>query len=240
LGFPIFPLNWTDPKTGELAEGFRERGYLPEALVNFLAFLGWNPGTEQELFTMNQLIDAFEIERIGKAGARFDIQKAKWYNQQYLRAKSDKELADYLIEGLKKENINCTPDKAQAVVASLRERITFPQDLVELGRFFFVAPNAFDEKIASKKWNQEAILVANKLAETFGNHPGSCTAEEAATVVQSTTENLGIAQGKIMQALRLSLTGGASGPDLMVTMQILGSEEIVRRLQYALKTLGDK
>ena len=240
LGFPIFPLNWTDPKTSELAEGFRERGYLPEALVNFLAFLGWNPGTEQELFTMNQLIDAFEIERIGKAGARFDIQKAKWYNQQYLRAKSDEELADYLIEGLKKENINCTPDKAQAVAASLRERITFPQDLVELGRFFFVAPNTFDEKIASKKWNQEAILVANKLAETFSNHPGSCTAEEAATVVQSTTENLGIAQGKIMQALRLSLTGGASGPDLMVTMQILGNEEIVRRLQYALKTLGDK
>jgi len=239
MGFPIFPINWTDPNTNELAEGFRERGYLPEALINFLAFLGWNPGTTQELFTVEELINAFEIERIGKAGAKFDIQKAKWYNQQYLRAKADETLAQYLIDNLKTQNILTTMEKALTIVGALRERITFPSDLGELGKLFFVPPSAYDEKIASKKWNNEAVGVLSTLKDELKDMD-TLTQEAAAALLEQITARLGIQQGKIMQALRLALTGGASGPDLMVTMQILGPKEVAQRLENALTALGGK
>ena len=239
MGFPIFPLNWTDPKTGELAEGFRERGYLPDALINFLAFLGWNPGTTQELFSIEELIATFEIERIGKAGAKFDILKANWYNQQYLRAKSDEELAGYLIANLKDKNINCDSTKAIAIAKALRERITFPADLAEIGNLFFVAPKSFDEKIAAKKWNQEAVSVLSTLSIDLKSID-QLSALTATEVLQKITSNLGVPQGKIMQALRLALTGGASGPDLMITMEILGSKEVSARLDFAIKSLKEK
>ncbi|MFZ1805795.1 MAG: glutamate--tRNA ligase [Cyclobacteriaceae bacterium] len=239
MGFPIFPLNWADPKTNELAEGFKERGYLPDALINFLAFLGWNPGTEQELFTLEELASVFEIERIGKAGAKFDIQKANWFNQQYLRAKTDEELGQILIADLKTDGIDCETEKANAIAKALRERITFPKDIAELGKVFFIAPKSFDEKIASKKWNQEAIAVLTALKSAITNSE-TLTADTAATALENTTTQLGIPQGKIMQALRLALTGGASGPDLMVTMALLGGSEVSSRLSYALDTLGGK
>ncbi len=239
MGFPIFPINWTDPKTGELAQGFRERGYLPEALLNFLVFLGWNPGTNQELFSLNELISAFEIKRIGKAGAKFDIQKANWYNQQYLRAKSDKELASILISDLKTQNIDCDNEKAIAVANALRERITFPQDLAELGKFFFIAPTDFDEKIVAKKWNGDAVKVLSGFEkELMGKN--TLTGAAATEILHSVTSSLNIPSGKIMQALRLSLTGGASGPDLMVSIEILGAQEVQSRIAYALKILSGK
>lgn len=239
MGFPIFPLNWTDPKTNELAEGFKERGYLPDALINFLAFLGWNPGTTQELFSIDELIAVFEISRIGKAGAKFDIQKAKWFNQQYLRAKSDNELAAYLLESLESQDIHCEKDKAVSIAKALRERITFPGDLEELGRFFFIAPKTFDEKIVAKKWNKEAVAVLSALHQEVEGI-NELTVELATVTLEKVTNALNIAQGKIMQALRLSLTGGASGPDLMITMEILGAAEVAARLSYALKTLNGK
>lgn len=239
MGFPIFPLNWTDPHTGELAEGFRERGYLPEALINFLAFLGWNPGTEQELFTVEELIEAFEIERIGKAGAKFDIQKANWFNQQYLRSKTDEELGQLLITDLKSQGIDCENEKAYAIANALRERITFPSDIASLGKIFFFAPKSFDEKIASKKWNNESIAVITALKDEI-NKTNELTVDTATTALVDVTNRLGIAQGKIMQALRMALTGGASGPDLMVTMALLGASEVTSRLTYALNTLEEK
>ncbi len=237
LGFPIFPLNWVDPNTHELAKGFKERGYLPDALTNFLAFLGWNPGTTQELFSMEELIQAFKIERIGKAGAKFDIQKAKWFNQQYLRAKSDDELAQYLLASLRKENIECLPAKALAIAAAMRDRITFPNDMFEFSRFIFEAPRSFDEKISSKKWNTEAVRVLGKLADELSLAGETINSERASSILENITANLGIPQGKIMQALRLALTGGGSGPDLMITMEILGAGEVVSRLQFALASL---
>lgn len=240
LGFPIFPLNWTDPKTGELAEGFKERGYLPEALLNFLVFLGWNPGTTQELFSLDELIKEFEIERIGKAGAKFDIQKAKWFNQQYLRAKPDEYLVQVLIDGLKTKGIDCTREKASMVASALRDRITFPQDLTELGLLFFVAPTSFDEKIAQKKWNSEAIKVVDHLHNQLQTFQGQFDASSASALLEKATTELAIAQGKIMQALRLALTGGGAGPDLMLTMEILGPREAAARLSFALRTLGSK
>lgn len=236
MGFPIFPLNWTDPKTKELAKGFRESGYLPEALINFLAFLGWNPGTEQEIFSMEQLTEVFTLERIGKAGAKFDIQKAQWFNQQYLRSKSNTELAKQLLNSLKKENISCSEQKAEKVCQAMRERITYPQDIFEHGRFFFTAPILFDESVISKKWNEEAVKVLSAYRDEVKKIEAP-SAEIAKTTLDSVAGNLGIGTGKVLQALRVALTGQGSGPDLMLTIEILGSEETVSRLDYALQNI---
>lgn len=236
MGFPIFPLNWTDPKTNELAKGFRESGYLPDAMINFLAFLGWNPGTEQELFSMEELVQAFSIERIGKAGARFDIHKAQWFNQQYLKAKTDEELTSYLLDSLAKENIACTKEKALKICAVMKERVTFTQDFWLQGKFFFEAPTSYDAQVIAKKWNDEAIKVLTSYSKEIASST-TLTAELAKSTLERVTASLGIGTGKILQALRVSVTGGASGPDLMMTMEILGKEEVVKRLEHALNTI---
>lgn len=239
MGFPIFPLDWTDPVKNEKATGFREAGYLPEALVNFLAFLGWNPGTTQEIFSMEELINTFSVERIGKAGTKFDIHKAQWFNQQYLRAKSNEELAGYLLDSLKVENIDCPQDKALKVVAIMKERATFPKDFWEQGKFLFVAPATFDESIASKKWNDESARVIASYQEAVATLT-SFDANIAKYTLEEVTKSLGISIGKILQALRLSITGAGIGPDLMMIMEIIGKDEVVRRLAYALQTLKVK
>lgn len=236
MGFPIFPLTWTDPETKEIAKGFRETGYLPEALINFLAFLGWNPGTTQEIFSMDELIKAFSIERIGKAGAKFDIHKAQWFNQQYLRAKSDEELATFLMRALQQENISCTQEKAVKICSIMKERITFPKDLWEQGKFFFIAPTSYDESVTSKKWNDEVVKVLTSYKDALGNL-SVVDAVTAKTTLENVASQLGIGTGKIMQAFRVSITGAGSGPDLMVTLEILGKEEIIQRIVHALQTL---
>jgi glutamyl-tRNA synthetase len=239
MGFPIFPLNWVDPVKNEKATGFREAGYLPEALVNFLAFLGWNPGTTQEIFSMEELVAAFSVERIGKAGTKFDIHKAKWFNQQYLRAKSNEELAYYLLDSLKAENIICPQEKALKVISIMKERATFPKDFWEQGTFLFVAPTTFDESVTAKKWNDESArgLASYQQAVTA---LASFDATIAKSTLEEVTASLGISIGKILQPLRLSITGAGTGPDLMMIMEIIGKDEVVRRLDYALKTIRVK
>lgn len=225
--------------TNEKAPGFRESGYLPEALINFLAFLGWNPGTTQELFSMEDLIKSFSVERIGKAGTKFDIHKAQWFNQQYLRAKNDDQLADYLLESLSKENITCSREKAIKVVGVMRERATFPKDFWEQGKFLFFPPTAFDETTANKKWNDDAVKVISAFRDAVANLE-SFDATIAKATLELVTVNLGIGTGKILQALRLSLTGAGGGPDLMMIMEIIGKDEVLRRIDYALNTLKVK
>jgi glutamyl-tRNA synthetase len=239
MGFPIFPLNWADPKTGEQAMGFREAGYLPDALINFLAFLGWNPGTEQELFSMDELINAFSIERIGKAGAKFDISKAQWFNQQYLRAKPDDTLADFLLQSLEKETISGSSEKAIKIVKIMRERVTFPQDFWEQGKYFFIAPTSFDEAIVAKKWNEDVVKVLTALKEEL-KQLSSLTSEQAKAALEKVTKELNIGTGKIMQALRLAITGVGGGPDLMMIMEILGNDEVVSRIDYSLNNIQTK
>jgi glutamyl-tRNA synthetase len=239
LGFPIFPLTWKDPETSEVATGYKEAGYLPDALLNFLAFLGWNPGTTQELFSLQQLIEAFSIERINKAGAKFDIHKAQWFNQQYLRAKSDDELAQFLLDSLAKEGINCSDDKALKIAAVMKERVTFPKDFWEHGKFFFFAPTTFDEGVIAKKWNDETV----KVLSAFSAEVKQLNSTDAGTVkaaLEKVTASLNIGTGKILQALRVVITGVAGGPDLMMIMEIIGKQEIAQRLDYALKTLKVK
>lgn len=236
MGFPIFPLTWKDPATGEIAKGFKETGYLPEALINFLAFLGWNPGTEQEIFSMEDLINAFSLERINKAGAKFDIQKAQWFNQQYLKATSNEILADQLI---RESGQSISRDNAVKIVSIMKERVTFPREIWEQGKFFFTAPMGYDEAVISKKWNDEAVTVITAYKNALTKEP-AIDSTSAKSVLESAAASVNIGVGKIMQALRVAVTGNGSGPDLMMTMEILGKEELIKRLEHALNTIKVK
>jgi glutamyl-tRNA synthetase len=239
LGFPIFPLTWKDPETGEIAKGYRESGYLPDALLNFLAFLGWNPGTTQEIFSLEELIAAFSIERIGKAGAKFDIHKAQWFNQQYLRQKSDEELAQFLLKSLSDAKVSCSQETVLKIASVMRDRVIFPQDFWEHGKFFFFSPEKFDESVALKKWNDEGVKVLTAYKDAVAALP-AIDASNAKSTLEAVTASLGIGTGKILQALRLSITGQGGGPDLMMIMEIIGKEEVVKRIDFALKTLKVK
>lgn len=234
MGFPIFPLNWNDPQTGELSIGYKEAGYLPDALINFLAFLGWNPGTEQEIFSMPELIEAFTIERIGKAGAKFDIHKAQWYNHQYLKAKSNEELAEFLINDLKQAGVECANEKVLKVCQAMKERITFPSDIWNHGQFFFKAPEKYDEQVVAKKWNPDVVRVLSAFKNELSKL-SSISAEESKTLLDQVAAMLNIVTGKILQALRVVITGGGSGPDLMLTIEIIGPQEAAQRISRAIQ-----
>ena len=236
-GFPVFPMNWTDPNTGEKAMGFREQGYLPNAFLNFLAFLGWNPGDHREMFSLEELIEAFSIERIGKSGTKFDINKAKWYNEQYLRAKSDEELAAYLLADLEKEGISLDLAKGAQIAHIMKERATFPTDLWKEGKFMIHAPTDFDEAVASKKWNNEAVTVLGAYKEKLKLYSGEFNAESAKSILEEAAESNGIKLGKVMQAVRLAVTGVGAGPDLMAVFSIIGKEELIKRISYSLDKL---
>ena len=235
-GFPIFPLQWKDPNTGEFVAGFRETGYLPEAMVNFLAFLGWNPGTEQEIFSIKELTEAFSIERIGKSGTKFDINKAKWYNQYYIRQKSNADLSKYLLDEVNKRNINCTQEKAERIVGIMKERVTFPKEFFTDSSFFFLAPTTYDPKVVQSKWNEEAVDVIKtfegklKTLEPF-------TAEKITSSLQEVLDSKGIKIGKVLQSIRLVITGLGSGPDLMQIIEEIGKEETIQRMENALNSL---
>jgi len=236
-GFPIFPLNWLDPNSGEQVAGFRESGYLPDAFLNFLSFLGWNPGDHREIFSLEELVEAFSIERIGKSGTKFDINKAKWFNEQYLRNKSNEALAEYLIQDVKAEGLEIELSKAVKIVEIMKERATFPKDLWQEGKFMLVAPLSFDEDVASKKWNQEAFDVLSAYKETLSSHAEDLTPELAKQLLEAAAESKEIKLGKVMQAVRLAVTGVGAGPDLMAVFAILGKEELVKRISFALETL---
>lgn len=234
LGFPIFPLNWTDPLTQESSRGFKEEGYLPDAFINFLSLLGWNPGGEKELFSMEELIELFSLEKINKSGAKFDIQKAKWFNEQYLKTRSNEELAEQfnvLLDAPIEKN------KAISIVDALKERVTFVKDMAEAGRFFFEAPEIYDEKTVRKKWNQLAVDkllgFANRLEDKTQIHK-----EEARELLMSYLSEDETPLGRVMPALRLALTGEAGGPDLMAIIEILGPKEVITRIQRAAQIIA--
>lgn len=231
--FPVFPLEWTDPESGDVARGFREDGYLPEAMVNFLAFLGWNPGTEQELFMMDELIEAFSIDKVNSSGARFDIQKAQWYNQQYLRAKSDEELVEMVKTGVETE---ITDEFAASLVKLLKDRVTFPKEFTTEAPYLFEAPVVYEEAIAAKKWNDLAKTAMPIIIDSLqGLDEFSSTTIHDAIFGKLTEAE--IKPGKVMQALRLAVTGYGRGADLMMTLEILGKTEVIARIEKALEVL---
>ena len=243
LGFPVFALEWrgTDAETGEptLSRGYREDGYLPEALINFLAFLGWNPGTSQEIFSMPELIEAFSIDRVSKSPAKFDQAKAKWFNEHYLRAKSDAELAPYLLAALEEHGLECSEAKAEQIVGVMKERVSFPQDFWQEAKYFFEAPTSYDEQVIAKKWNPQvsAALAAYAEALPASSEP-SANGEVLKAIFNQTMEAQNMKPGQALQALRVTVTGAAAGPDLFETLAILGTGEVAQRLRVAVEKLG--
>ena len=233
-GFPIFPIAWQDPDTGTYLPGFRERGYLPEALLNFLALLGWSPaGGGKELFSREELIQAFSIERVHKAGVKFDIQKAAWFNQQYLRAKPEAERIKYLTAALDQHHIAYTPQQAKQVCQLLQERAVFPQDFWEQGKYFFQAPEAYDMDILKGKWNKQvhevlhAWIAVLQATEVFQAH-------EIKAALAKLLEARQMKHKQIMPVVRIALTGIGVGPDLMQTMEVMGKAETIQRLTQGL------
>lgn len=239
LGFAVFPLEWKDPKTGEISRGYREDGYLPDAFINFLSLLGWSSGDEQEIYTLGELVEAFSIEKVSKSGAKFDIEKARWFNQQYLKSKSDEVLGKMLLEQLSAEGIESTPEKAEKVASQMKERVTYPYQLWSDAKYFYVAPSEYDEKTTRKKWTQEAVSILEGFKAEVLN-----VVEFNATNAKQTLEQVLEAQdakiGKVMPALRLALTGVGGGPDLMMLMEILGANEVSNRIEKAISVLPVK
>jgi glutamyl-tRNA synthetase len=227
-GFPVFPMEWTDPQTGVVSKGFKQEGYLPEATLNFLAFLGWNPGTEQELFSLTELVDAFSLERINKAGAKFDVNKAKWFNEQYLKQQAPDALAQQYLSHLPVE-------KALAFVHLFLDRITFPQELTSLVAAFIEKPTRYDEAVIQSKWNAEAEKGLNILKEALPL-VSSWEADSIKQAIHDSLETGGIKMGKVMQLLRVALSGNGAGPDLMISMQLWGKDQVLDRLSTALHT----
>lgn len=232
--FPVFPLKWTDPFTGDQARGFREDGYFPEALVNFLAFLGWNPGTEQEIFSMSELVESFSLDKIHKAGARFMVDKAKWFNQHYLKQKSEEELA-----ALIQLPASASPAIAPKLVQLMKDRVTFPQEIVSEVPFIFEAPANYDEEIVKTKWNDDARKALGAIKTAIeGMNTEDFVAQNIHDTIFPALEAAGLKPGKVMQAFRLSITGVGKGPDLMLTLEILGKDEVIARIIKATEVLA--
>lgn len=238
LGFPIFPLNWTDPETGELSVGFREEGYMPETLVNFLAFLGWNPGTDQELFSLQELCDAFSIEKVNKAGTKFDVDKIKWYNQQYLKTADERSLAQKYQQSVSDEyNADCDDSTALRIVRMLKERVTFANEMPAASDFLFREPGMYDEKVIRKRWNDDSERGLNLFAEALLKHQ-ELNAEAAKELFSNTLNEAGINPGSVMQLLRVMISGQAGGPDLMEIISILGPEKASDRIVNSMKKVA--
>jgi len=241
-GFPVFPIEGAFPgKDGAMEKfmGFREEGYLPDALTNFLALLGWNPGSEREIFSVSELIEAFSVERISKSGAKFDIEKARWFNQQYIKEKSGDELAKYLEKDLNASSIDFNSDKLPKVCNALKERVTYPSDFLNDGRFFFERPSEYDEKVARKKWTEEAVMILEAF-KTALQSMESIDAASAKETLNNILDEKGVKIGRVMQAVRLAITGQGSGPDLMEIIEILEPKEVAQRIEIAISTLPTK
>jgi glutamyl-tRNA synthetase len=241
MGFPVFPMEWKDPKTGEIYAGYKEDGYFPESFVNLLALLGWNPGTEQEIFTMKELIKIFDLSKVNKSGAKFDPEKAKWFQHQHLQRKSTEELVDLFIPVLNDKLGYTVEGKAirdytSKVINLLKERTTFVADFWEQGSFFYQAPTEYAAKAVKKQWKEQTPVLMNEVGELLQK----ITDFSAGNIKEKLSEWINakeIGFGKVMQPLRLSLVGDLKGPDLFVIMEMLGKDEVIRRINTAVEKL---
>ena len=230
LGFPVFPLQWTDPQTQERSQGYRENGYFPEAVVNMLALLGWNPGDEREFFSMDELVELFSIERIHKSGAKFDLRKAQWFNHEHLIVKSDEELAALFSETLAEKGVQADPAYVEKVCGLVKSRVNFVSEMWEQSSFFFVAPETYDEAVMKKRWKENTSEILQGAANILsGLSDFSETNIHEVLHRYSEKKSLGMAQ--IMIPLRVALTGGAFGPDLQAIAGMLGKDEVAKRIR---------
>ncbi len=240
LGFPVFPLEWHDPKSGEISSGYRERGYLPEAVVNFLALLGWNPGDDTEIMNMEQLIEKFSFEHCSRSGAKFDFEKGKWFNHKYLQEMPDMELAQLFRPVLKENGVepsDFTDEYLARVVSLVKGRINFVSDLWEQGKFFFIAPDSYDEKAVRKRWSEETPDIMAELIEELKkiNDFSSASVEP---IILGWIESKGYHLGGVMNAFRLTVVGECKGPHMFDITELLGMSETISRVQTGIDRLG--
>jgi len=245
LGFPVFPLAWIDPKTGEKSSGYRESGYYPEAVVNMLAFLGWNPGTEQEIFSMDELIQAFQLEKVSKSGAKFNLEKAHWFNHQYLQKQSDASFIEILKKrageagvrgGLTRKADSFSDAELEKMVGLVKERLTFPQEIWDQTYFFFNAPESYDEKVVKKRWTEDMPMILRQW-----NAEAEKT-DFSASVLEELTQKMigenGWNAGKVFNSMRLALVGASLGPHIFDIMTVIGKEETLARIEQACQKVG--
>lgn len=236
LGFPVFPLEWKDPKTGEISSGYRESGYLPEAVINFLAMLGWNPGNDQEIMPIGDLIALFALDKCSKSGAKFDYEKAKWFNHQYILLKSNEDIAALFIPLLKEKGVSASKELIVKVVSLVKERVSFIKELWDQSAFFFVAPSSYDEKTVKKRWKAESpeqmteLVAILKNIDDFSSH-------NQETIVKKWIEDKGYHLGNVMNAFRLAIVGEPKGPHMFDITETLGKDETIRRLEKAVKEI---
>ena len=236
LGFPVFPLEWHDPKTGDVSSGYRESGYLPEAVVNFLALLGWNPGNDQEVMSMEELIQAFDLHHCSKSGAKFDYEKGKWFNHQYIQKRSNQEIAAMFQPILESHGIQADPAYVEKGVGMMKNRVNFVKELWETCSFFFVAPTEYDEKTRKKRWKEDSAAQLSEMMELLKvREPFDIEGTE--NEVKAWIESKGYHLGNIMNATRLALVGEGKGPHIFDITEALGKEESLRRIQRAIDIL---
>lgn len=237
MGFPVFPLQWTDPKSGDVSRGYREDGYFPEAFINMMAMLGWNPGTEQEIFSMEDLAQQFSIDRVGRSGARFDPEKAKWFNHQYIIAKDDAEIAkEFAVIVEEKGYVVPGTEFMEKIVSLVKERANFVHELWDQSWFFFTAPETYDEKTVRKRWKENTGDLLTSISEMIE----SLSSFERDTIHDSVAaylEEKEIGMGQVMIGMRLCLVGSGTGPDLFTIMEMIGKEETLRRITAGVERL---
>ena len=233
LGFPVFPLQWTNPETGEISSGYRESGYIPEAFINILALLGWNPGTEKELFTMAELIKEFSLDRIIKSGSKFDPEKAKWFNHQYLIQRNDSELAHWFTGDLKQRGLDFPQDYISRIVSLVKERAFLLTDFWKESWFFFQRPEKYNETVTKKVWKAETTGIINDIRNML-NELKEFNHSNIEASIRTYIESKNIGFGQVMNPLRLALIGSNQGPGLTTVMEILGKEEVLQRIVVCL------
>ena len=236
LGFPVFPLEYTNEETGDVSRGYKEDGYFSDAFINMLAFLGWNPGTEQEMFSLEQLIEAFDLKRVSKSGAKFSPEKASWFNQQYMQTKSDVELTDLYIPILTEKGISKDKNFVLKVVSSIKERAVFVNDFWNLSSFFFETPTDYDEKASKKNWKEGTSELMTELITVISSIE-DFSSENTEAVIKEWITAKEIGFGKVMQPLRLSLVGKLAGPHLFDIIAMIGKKETIKRIENAIEKL---
>ena len=238
LGFPVFPLEWHDPKSGEVSSGYREQGYLPQAVVNMLALLGWNPGNDKELMTMDELVQLFNIEHISKNGAKFNLDKAKWFQHEYFQQLPDEQVAEMLAKQVEAHACEVDQQYVLRVAAMMKERITFPSELWDTCSYFFKAPTEYDPAAVKKRWKPGMTTHMAKVIEILNTVPFEYDALHKALLDDYITAN-GLNMGQVMNSLRLAVVGRTVGPDMLTLVVMLGKDEVERRVQRAIDVIGE-
>jgi glutamyl-tRNA synthetase len=236
LGFPVFPLEWKDPHSGEISSGYRESGYLPEAVINFLALLGWNPGNDKEIMPMDELIRLFTLEKCSKSGAKFDYEKGKWFNHQYIQLRPDSEIANIFYPILEERGIDFPLDYVQTVVGLVKERVSFVKELWDQSSCFFVAPAAYDEKVVKKRWKEDSPAQMKELVEVLQGI-SDFSSHNQEEIVKAWIESKEYHLGNIMNAFRLAVVGESKGPHMFDITATIGKEETIARLEKAIERL---